>query len=79
MPRPRSFKKHAGIENYPPMQILMATKGKNKGKLDSHCWYFDAFCYLLQPEYCVLFDAGEGAGSRAGAWVGARRRGRPGR
>lgn len=52
------FKKYAGLDNYPPLQIMFATKGKNKGKLDSHCWYFDAFCYLLQPEYCVLFDAG---------------------
>ena len=38
---------------------MFATKGKNKGKLDSHCWYFDAFCYMLQPEFCVMFDAGE--------------------
>ncbi len=53
------FKKYAGLDNYPPLQIMFATKGKNKGKLDSHCWYFDAFCYLLQPEYCVLFDAGK--------------------
>ena len=54
----RRFKKYAGLDNYPPLQIMFATKGKNKGKLDSHCWYFDAFCYLLQPDYCVLFDAG---------------------
>jgi cellulose synthase/poly-beta-1,6-N-acetylglucosamine synthase-like glycosyltransferase len=52
------YKKHAGIENYPPMQIIFATKVKNKGKLDSHCWYFDGLAYLLQPEYCILFDAG---------------------
>jgi hypothetical protein len=58
-PSIRRFKKYAGLDNYPPLQIMFATKGKNKGKLDSHCWYFDAFCYLLQPEYCVLFDAGE--------------------
>ena len=57
LPAPR-FKKYAGLDNYPPLQIMFATKGKNKGKLDSHCWYFDAFCYLLQPEFCVLFDAG---------------------
>lgn len=52
------YKKHAGIENYPPLQVIFATKTKNKGKLDSHCWFFDAFSYLIQPEYCVLFDAG---------------------
>ena len=39
-------------------QVIFASKTKNKGKLDSHCWYFDALAYLIQPEYCVLFDAG---------------------
>jgi chitin synthase len=52
------YKKHAGIENYPPLQVIFGTKTANKGKLDSHCWYFDAISYLIQPEYCVLFDAG---------------------
>ena len=40
-PTPRSFKKYAGLDNYPPLQVLFATKGKNKGKLDSHCWCAD--------------------------------------
>ena len=44
-----------------PKQVIFATKVKNKGKLDSHCWYFDGLAYLLQPEYCILFDAGERA------------------
>lgn len=73
LPAPRSpcrFKKYAGLDNYPPLQIMFATKGKNKGKLDSHCWYFDAFCYLLQPEYCVLFDAGA---QRVGVGLGPAR------
>lgn len=52
------YKKHAGIENYPPMQIIFAAKVRNKGKLDSHCWFFDGLAYMLQPEYCILFDAG---------------------
>lgn len=52
------YKKHAGIDNYPPLQVIFATKTKNKGKLDSHCWFFDAFSYLIQPDYLVLFDAG---------------------
>jgi cellulose synthase/poly-beta-1,6-N-acetylglucosamine synthase-like glycosyltransferase len=72
---PRRFKKYAGLDNYPPLQIMFATKGKNKGKLDSHCWYFDAFCYLLQPEYCVLFDAGGwwGRGCAVGLLRGSRK------
>ena len=55
---PRRYKKHAGLDCYPPLQIMMASKTTNRGKLDSHCWFFDGFAYLLQPDYCVLFDAG---------------------
>ena len=62
-PRPlRRYKKHAGLDCYPPLQIMFATKTGNRGKLDSHCWFFDGFAYLLQPEICVLFDAGEAGG-----------------
>ncbi|KAL4424314.1 hypothetical protein ABPG75_001615 [Micractinium tetrahymenae] len=52
------YKKHAGLDCYPPLQIMFATKTTNRGKLDSHCWFFDGFAYLLQPDFCVLFDAG---------------------
>eukprot|EP00887_Chlorella_sp_A99_P006915 scaffold2.g6915.t1 len=52
------YKKHAGLDCYPPLQMMFATKTGNRGKLDSHCWFFDGFAYLLQPEICVLFDAG---------------------
>lgn len=52
------YKKHAGLDCYPPIQVMLATKTGNRGKLDSHCWFFDGFAYLLQPEICVLFDAG---------------------
>lgn len=46
------------MEAYPPLQVLFATKTSNAGKLNSHAWYFSAFCHVLQPEYTVLFDAG---------------------
>ncbi|GAB4813424.1 hypothetical protein N2152v2_000470 [Parachlorella kessleri] len=52
------YKKHAGLDCYPPLQVVFASKTTNRGKLDSHCWFFDGFAYLLQPEICVLFDAG---------------------
>ncbi|PSC74218.1 chitin [Micractinium conductrix] len=52
------YKKHAGLDCYPPLQIMFASKTTNRGKLDSHCWFFDGFAYLLQPDFCVLFDAG---------------------
>jgi len=52
------YKKHAGLDCYPPLQIMFAAKTTNRGKLDSHCWFFDGFAYLLQPEICVMFDSG---------------------
>lgn len=58
----RRYKKHAGLDCYPPLQIMFTTKTSNRGKLDSHCWFFDGFAYLLQPDFCVLFDAGGWAG-----------------
>lgn len=52
------IRKHAGLDAYPPLQVMFATKAKNRGKLDSHCWFFDAFSQAIQPEICMLFDAG---------------------
>jgi cellulose synthase/poly-beta-1,6-N-acetylglucosamine synthase-like glycosyltransferase len=46
---------------------MFASKTTNRGKLDSHCWFFDGFAYLLQPDYCVLFDAGGCAVRDSGA------------
>ena len=66
----RRYKKHAGLDCYPPLQIMFAAKTTNRGKLDSHCWFFDGFAYLLQPDYCVLFDAG-GCWWAGGPAVGA--------
>lgn len=50
---------------------MFAAKTTNRGKLDSHCWFFDGFAYLLQPDFCVLFDAGE-EGWGQGAWMWER-------
>ena len=41
-----------------PMQVLFALKEKNGGKLNSHLWFFSAFCRQLQPKYVFLIDAG---------------------
>ena len=53
----------------PPANALRCAvlQTTNRGKLDSHCWFFDGFAYLLQPDYCVMFDAG---GSEWGGGVG---------
>lgn len=66
LPASCSYKKHAGLDCYPPLQIMFASKTTNRGKLDSHCWFFDGFAYLLQPDFCVLFDAGRSDGQ---AWA----------
>ena len=41
-------------EYYKPLQIALAVKEKNGGKLNSHLWFFSAFVKQLQPDYCVV-------------------------
>ncbi|KAF0684721.1 Aste57867_23322 [Aphanomyces stellatus] len=43
---------------FPPLQVAFALKEHNAGKLDSHLWYFDAFCEQVMPDYTVLLDVG---------------------
>lgn len=52
-------------EYFPPVQILLAVKEKNGGKLNSHLWFFSAFSKQLQPKYCVLVDVGTGPKEKA--------------
>ncbi|KAF9195658.1 Chitin synthase, class 1, partial [Haplosporangium sp. Z 27] len=42
----------------PPVQILFCLKEKNKKKLNSHRWFFNAFGPILNPNICVLLDVG---------------------
>ncbi|KAK0233571.1 chitin synthase [Armillaria fumosa] len=41
-----------------PVQILFCLKEKNKKKLNSHRWFFNAFGPLIKPNVCVLLDVG---------------------
>ncbi|KAH8119992.1 chitin synthase 2 [Phellopilus nigrolimitatus] len=41
-----------------PVQIIFCLKEKNKKKLNSHRWFFNAFGPLIQPNVCVLLDVG---------------------
>lgn len=43
---------------YHPMQLLLAIKERNGGKLDSHNWFFNAFAEHLQAKFTVLLDVG---------------------
>ncbi|USW53926.1 Putative chitin synthase, nucleotide-diphospho-sugar transferase [Septoria linicola] len=41
-----------------PVQILFCLKEKNQKKINSHRWFFQAFGEVLNPNICVLIDAG---------------------
>lgn len=41
-----------------PVQMLFCLKEKNQKKINSHRWFFSAFGDVLQPNICVLIDAG---------------------
>ncbi|CAE7226150.1 unnamed protein product [Rhizoctonia solani] len=48
-----------------PTQILFCLKEKNKKKINSHRWFFNAFAPLLQPNVCVLLDVGTRPGTKS--------------
>ncbi|RMZ67668.1 chitin synthase A [Pyrenophora seminiperda CCB06] len=41
-----------------PVQMLFCLKEKNQKKINSHRWFFQAFGAVLDPNVCVLIDAG---------------------
>jgi chitin synthase len=41
-----------------PMQIILCMKERNLKKINSHRWFFNAFGPVLQPNICILLDAG---------------------
>ncbi|KAI1625593.1 chitin synthase 2 [Exophiala viscosa] len=41
-----------------PVQLLFCLKEKNQKKINSHRWFFQAFGRVLDPNICVLIDAG---------------------
>jgi len=41
-----------------PVQMLFCLKEKNRKKINSHRWFFQAFGSVLDPNICVLIDAG---------------------
>ncbi|KAF0686055.1 Aste57867_22117 [Aphanomyces stellatus] len=43
---------------YPPLQAVFALKEANAGKLNSHLWFFNAFCNQVDPDYNLLLDVG---------------------
>ncbi|ANB10975.1 chitin synthase CHS1 [Sugiyamaella lignohabitans] len=41
-----------------PVQMIFCLKEHNKKKINSHRWFFQAFGPILNPNICVLLDAG---------------------
>ncbi|CAE6439438.1 unnamed protein product [Rhizoctonia solani] len=51
--------------NLVPVQIIFVLKAKNQKKINSHRWLFNAIGKMLQPEICVLIDAGTKPGHKS--------------
>ncbi|KZP32897.1 glycosyltransferase family 2 protein [Athelia psychrophila] len=51
--------------NLVPVQIIFVLKAKNEKKINSHRWLFNAIGKILQPEICVLLDAGTKPGHKS--------------
>lgn len=49
----------------PPIQFIFCLKQKNSKKINSHRWLFNAFGRILQPEVCILLDAGTKPGHKS--------------
>ncbi|KAI1087500.1 glycosyltransferase family 2 protein [Rostrohypoxylon terebratum] len=48
-----------------PVQMLFCLKEKNQKKINSHRWFFQAFGQVLNPNICVLIDAGTKPGGNS--------------
>ncbi|KAF4620081.1 hypothetical protein D9613_005225 [Agrocybe pediades] len=51
--------------NLVPVQIIFVLKAKNQKKINSHRWLFNAIGKQLNPEICVLIDAGTKPGHKS--------------
>jgi chitin synthase len=49
----------------PPVQMMFCLKQKNSKKINSHRWLFNAFGRILNPEVCILLDAGTKPGHKS--------------
>ena len=62
---PRSGGSDDVRDNFVPVQFIVLLKQENGKKINSHRWLFNAIGPHLQPEYCVLLDAGTKPGHKA--------------
>ncbi|KAJ5288921.1 Chitin synthase G [Penicillium angulare] len=54
-----------GPSTLPPVQMMFCLKQKNSKKINSHRWLFNAFGRILNPEICILLDAGTKPGAKS--------------
>lgn len=54
-----------GPTTLPPVQMMFCLKQKNTKKINSHRWLFSAFGRILNPEVCILLDAGTKPGPKS--------------
>ncbi|WAR58672.1 hypothetical protein PtB15_10B10 [Puccinia triticina] len=65
-PKPELIQPHANDPaNLVPVQMTLVLKQKNAKKINSHRWLFNAIGAHLEPEVCILIDAGTKPGTRS--------------
>ncbi|MBW0494345.1 hypothetical protein O181_034060 [Austropuccinia psidii MF-1] len=65
-PKPELIQPHSNNPaNLVPVQMTLVLKQKNAKKINSHRWLFNAIAPHLDPEVCILIDAGTKPGSRS--------------
>ncbi|EIW67254.1 hypothetical protein TREMEDRAFT_33680 [Tremella mesenterica DSM 1558] len=63
---PHLVQPHPGDpNNLVPVQIIFVLKQENSKKINSHRWLFNAIGRQINPEICVLLDAGTKPGHKA--------------
>lgn len=64
--KPELIQPHANDSaNLVPVQMMLVLKQKNAKKINSHRWLFNAVAPHLDPEVCILIDAGTKPGHRS--------------
>ena len=47
-----------GERKIPDIQFFFCAKHENRGKIESHLWFFLGFCAHIKPDYCQMIDVG---------------------
>lgn len=47
-----------GKYQLPDVNFFFCAKHENRGKIESHLWFFKGFCAYVNPDYCQMIDIG---------------------